>query len=107
MDPWTYGPMGPFPILYEFGPDETGRSMMVWLGLLSAVALTLALVSLASARRLRRRLEQLQQSYWDLRYEHGRLKAQVKRLDPEASPETAEPGPAASTTFIPLSSLKR
>jgi cell division protein FtsB len=82
---------------------------MVWLGLLSAVALAVALVAFASVRRLRRRLEQLQQSYWDLRYEHGRLKAQVKQLDPEAQApaETPEPAPAASTTFIPLSSLKR
>jgi len=82
---------------------------MVWLGLLSAVALAVALAAFASIRRLRRRLEQLQQSYWDLRYEHGRLKAQVKQLDPEAPApaEAPEPAPAASTTFIPLSSLKR
>ena len=80
---------------------------MVWLGLVSGVALLMALAAVASVRRLRRRLEQLQQSYWDLRYEHGRLKAQVKRLDPDAPAETAEPAPAASTTFIPLSSLKR
>ncbi len=81
---------------------------MVWLGLVSGVALAMAFVAYASVRRLRRRLEQLQQSYWDLRYEHGRLKAQVKQLDPDAAPETAEPAPAASTTtFIPLSSLKR
>jgi hypothetical protein len=80
---------------------------MIWPVLLAAVALLVALVALASARRTRQRLEQLQQSYWDLRYEHGRLKAQVKRLDPE---EAQEPDPAAappSTTFIPLSSLKR
>lgn len=84
---------------------------MVWLGLVSAVALAVALAAFASIRRLKRRLEQLQQSYWDLRYEHGRLKAQVKRLDPEVAAETPaespEPAPAASTTFIPLSSLKR
>jgi hypothetical protein len=86
-----------------------GRFKMVWLGLLSAVALAVALAAFASIRRLRRRLEQLQQSYWDLRYEHGRLKAQVKQLDPEAPApaETPEQAPAASTTFIPLSSLKR
>ena len=83
---------------------------MLWLGLLSTVALAVALAALSSARRLRRRLEQLQQSYWDLRYEHGRLKAQVKRIDPDEqsgteNPETAPA--AASTTFIPLSSLKR
>ena len=52
------------------------------------------------------RLDQLQQSYWDLRYEHGRLKAQVQRLDPETPAEPAAPA-EASTTFIPLSSLKR
>jgi hypothetical protein len=82
---------------------------MIWPVLLAAVALLLALVALASARRTRQRLEQLQQSYWDLRYEHGRLKAQVKRLDPEEA-QAQEPDPAAappSTTFIPLSSLKR
>jgi hypothetical protein len=83
---------------------------MLWLGLLSTVALAVALVALSSARRLRRRLEQLQQSYWDLRYEHGRLKAQVKRIDPDEQPGTENPEAApaaASTTFIPLSSLKR
>ena len=73
---------------------------MVWSALISALALLVALVALTSARRARRRLDQLQQSYWDLRYEHGRLKAQVQRLDPETPAE-------ASTTFIPLSSLKR
>ncbi len=80
---------------------------MIWPVFLAAVALLVALVALASARRTRQRLEQLQQSYWDLRYEHGRLKAQVKRLDPEEAPEPeAAPAPQ-STTFIPLSSLKR
>jgi hypothetical protein len=82
---------------------------MIWPVLLAAVALLVAFVALASARRTRQRLEQLQQSYWDLRYEHGRLKAQVKRLDPEEA-QAQEPEPAAappSTTFIPLSSLKR
>ena len=64
---------------------------MIWPVLLAAVALLLALVALASARRTRQRLEQLQQSYWDLRYEHGRLKAQVKRLDPEEAQAAPEP----------------
>ena len=82
---------------------------MVWPALISALALLVALAALTSARRARRRLDQLQQSYWDLRYEHGRLKAQVQRLDPEAAAEPAAPtAPAeAQTTFIPLSSLKR
>jgi hypothetical protein len=79
---------------------------MVWPALISALALLTAVVALSVARRTKRRLDQLQQSYWDLRYEHGRLKAQVQRLDPETPAEPA-PSPPASTTFIPLSSLKR
>lgn len=80
---------------------------MNWSGILAGVALLVALWALTKARRAARRLDQLQQSYWDLRYEHGRLKSQVKRLDPE---EVAPAPPAADTpsqTFIPLSSLKR
>lgn len=80
---------------------------MIWPVLLAAVALLVALFALASARRTRQRLEQLQQSYWDLRYEHGRLKAQVKRLDPEEAQQPESPAAPAATTFIPLSSLKR
>lgn len=79
---------------------------MNWSGLLAGVALLIALWAVVKARRLARRLDQLQQSYWDLRYEHGRLRSQVKRLDPEEA-EPAEPAPPAATTFIPLSSLKR
>jgi hypothetical protein len=82
-------------------------TFMIWPGLLAGIALLIALAAFSIARRTRRRLDQLQQSYWDLRYEHSRLKAQVKRLDPE---EAQVPEPAAappSQTFIPLSSLKR
>jgi hypothetical protein len=83
---------------------------MIWLSILAGVALLIALVALARAGRASRRLDQLQQSYWDLRYEHGRLRAQVKRLDPDEAPAgAAEPEAPAdpATTFIPLSSLKR
>ena len=81
---------------------------MIWPSLLAAIALLIAVWALTKARRATRRLDQLQQSYWDLRYEHGRLRAQVKRLDPEEAEATAEPAaPDPATTFIPLSSLKR
>ena len=79
---------------------------MNWSLLLAGVALLVAWWALTKARRLARRLDQLQQSYWDLRYEHGRLRAQVKRLDPDEA-EAAPPQPDPATTFIPLSSLKR
>jgi hypothetical protein len=97
---------GTRPILYRIGPFVAGP-FMIWLGLLSGIALVIALAAVSIARRTRRRLDQLQQSYWDLRYEHSRLKAQVKRLDPEEAPEPEPAAAPPSTTFIPLSSLKR
>jgi hypothetical protein len=80
---------------------------MNWPGILAGVALLVAFWALAKARRTARRLDQLQQAYWDLRYEHGRLKAQVKRLDPDEAEPVAPPANTPSQTFIPLSSLKR
>jgi HAMP domain-containing protein len=74
--------------------------------LLTGAALVLAGVALFVARRQSKRLERLTESYWELRYEHGQLRARVNRIDPEqqAAPAAAEPPP---TNFIPLSSLKR
>jgi len=79
--------------------------MFQWL--LTGIAAAVALIALAKARRLAKRLERLTESYWELRYEHGQLRARVNRLDPEA-PQPAETGPPPGTTaFVPLSSLKR
>jgi hypothetical protein len=67
-----------------------------------------AAAALLRARRLARRLERLTESYWELRYEHGQLRARVARLDPEQSSGLPDPQrPAGSTAFVPLSSLKR
>ena len=76
--------------------------------LLAAAALFVAVGAFVKARRLARRLERLTESYWELRYEHGQLRARVNRLDPE--PQGAPPEPAAQSgtiAFVPLSSLKR
>jgi len=78
------------------------------LGLLSCSALLVALAAFLKARRLAKRLERLTESYWELRYEHGQLRARVNRLDPDQPvtvPETA--AQASPTHFVPLSSLKR
>jgi hypothetical protein len=81
--------------------------MFQWL--LSGIAVAVALLALAKARRLAKRLERLTESYWELRYEHGQLRARVNRLDPEQPLQAAESGPQTSgtTAFVPLSSLKR
>jgi carbohydrate-selective porin OprB len=73
--------------------------------LLTGAALVLAGVALLVARRQSKRLERLTESYWELRYEHGQLRARVGRIDPEqGAAAAAEPPPS---NFIPLSSLKR
>jgi len=77
--------------------------------LITGAAIAIAVAAYVKARRLAKRLERLTESYWELRYDHGQLRARVNRLDPGAAPSAAEPPkPAAgSTAFVPLSSLKR
>src|SRR5260370_17849694 len=80
--------------------------MFQWL--LSGTAVAVALIALAKARRLAKRLERLTESYWELRYEHGQLRARLNRLDPEHAPPSPEAGSQPATTaFLPLPSLKR
>ena len=83
---------------------------MAWA--LAVVALLLAVAALGATRRLARRLEQLTRSYWELRYEHGRLRSQVARIDPEQASEAASDPRAAKAgdpplAYVPMSSLKR
>ena len=86
--------------------------------LLTVTAVLVALVALAKARRATKRLERLTETYWELRYDHGQLRARVAKLDPEnvngnnvengETPGQAGASPkAGGTTFVPLSSLKR
>jgi hypothetical protein len=79
--------------------------MFQWL--VAGIAMVVALVALAKARRLSRRLERLTESYWELRYEHGQLRARVNRVDPEHAPASEPAAQSGTTAFVPLSSLKR
>jgi hypothetical protein len=67
--------------------------MALWLLALSA--LLMALVAFAHARRTARRLAMLEEMYWQLKFEHGELKAKAG-VAPESAPN-----------FIPLTQLKR
>jgi hypothetical protein len=73
--------------------------------------LLIALVALALARRASRRLDALNQSYWELRYEYTRLRSQVSRLSPDEAPSTPEPAepttPPATVSFVPLSTMRK
>ena len=81
--------------------------MLTFLWLLTGAATVTAAAALVKARRLAKRLERLTESYWELRYEHGQLRARLNRLDPEtaATPEPARPG--GVTAFVPLSTLMK
>ena len=75
----------------------------------TAAALAAALLAWRQARKAARRLEQLSQMYWELKYQHGELRVQVERLTgggpkAPAAPETAAP---PGESFVPLASLKR
>jgi hypothetical protein len=70
----------------------------------------IACAAWARARRTARKLEALNQSYWELRYDFTRLRSQVSRLDPETGEATAEASPSqpsGTVAFVSLSSMKK
>jgi hypothetical protein len=73
----------------------------------SGVALIVAALAWVRSRTLNRKQDQLTQQYWELRYQHGQLKARVDRLDPDTQAAAEPPAAGPGQTFIPLSSLKR
>jgi hypothetical protein len=67
--------------------------------IVALAALVIAVVAYALSRRNARQLAQITEMYWQLKFDHGELKAKV---DPAAPPP-----PKAQQTFVPLSQLKR
>ena len=81
---------------------------MTLLGFITGAALLVALVAWRQSRRTARRLEQLSQMYWELKFQHGELLVRLRRLSPEPeTPEPAAPPAAPAEAFVPLTSLKR
>jgi hypothetical protein len=81
--------------------------MLGWV--MAAVALAVAAIAWMRAGRIARKLDALNQSYWELRYDFTRLRSQVARLDPDAE-QPSEPAPAppeGQTAFVPLSSIRK
>jgi len=72
---------------------------MVALWMVALVALLVALAAWVYARRLARQLAEVTQMYWQLKFDHGELKAKVDPAQP--------PQPAPKQTFVPLSSIKK
>jgi len=59
--------------------------------------------ALVRTRRLVKRLERLTESYWELRYENGQLRARVNRLDPSRRRRRRCRTRAGRKAFVPLS----
>jgi hypothetical protein len=78
---------------------------MEWLWIVAGSGWLLALAALASARRASRRLAQLSDQYWELKYEHVELKARVRAIAPTPDEVEASP-PAVQQTFVPLTELR-
>ena len=74
---------------------------------MTGAALLVALAAWTVARRAARKLEALNQSYWELRYDYTRLRAQVQRLDPEVDDTPPAPAAPSQVTFVSLSSMKK
>lgn len=67
--------------------------------IVAVAALVVAFAALGYARRTARQLAQITEMYWQLKFDHGELKAKV---DPP-TPVVPEP----TSTFVPLTQLKR
>ena len=88
---------------------------MTLLWVITGASLVAALVAWSQARRTAKRLEQLSQMYWELKYQYGELRVQLQRATGElppsgqtpAPPGAGAPGQGGDRTFIPLTSLKR
>lgn len=72
---------------------------MTVLWIVSILALLIALAALGYARRTSRQLAQVTEMYWQLKFDHGELKAKVNPATPAA--------PESKATFVPLTQLKR
>ncbi len=82
--------------------------MLTFQYILTAASVVVALAALLRARRVARRLEQLAESYWELRYEYGQLRARLDEGSDRAGGAVERfPTSGREGSFVPLSSLKR
>ena len=79
---------------------------MTLLWVITGTALVAALVAWSRSRRTAKRLEQLAEMYWELKYQHGELRSRLQRLTGETPPAPPSPAPGPPTeAFVPLASL--
>ena len=83
---------------------------MTLLWFIAGASLVAAFAAWNQARRTAKRLAQLSEMYWELKYQHGELRVRVHQLAGDAptpsSPDAASPE-RPRDGFVPHSSLKR
>ena len=67
--------------------------------IVAVAALVIAVIAYVHARRTARRLAMLEEMYWQLKFEHGELKAKVDPTPPSI--------PEPKQTFVPLIRLRQ
>ena len=84
---------------------------MTGLWVVTGAALAVALWAWLTARRAVKRLAQLSEMYWELKYQQVELRNQLQRMPGANTPETAAPAAPTPTRppdgFVPLKSLRR
>ncbi|MSO82837.1 MAG: hypothetical protein EXQ53_06030 [Acidobacteria bacterium] len=73
----------------------------------SVVSLVVALVAWRQGRRTAKRIAQLTEMHWELKYQQGELRVRMQRITGEAPPPPPQaPAPdRPGESFVPLSSL--
>ena len=80
--------------------------MLAWA--VAVVAIGAAVGAWVRTGRIARKLDAVNQSYWELRYDFTRLRSQVARLDPgEPDEQPAAPPAPGQLAFVPLSSVRK
>jgi Tfp pilus assembly protein PilN len=83
--------------------------MLLWI--IATGGALVGIMALVAVRRLQRKLANLTQSYWELRYEYTQLRSELRRLDPTRGDgdrqNEAPPREVPGISFVPLSSLKK
>ena len=78
----------------------------VWV--VTGAALVVAVVAWLTARRAAKRLSQLSEMYWELKYQHLELRKQIDRISGTEAPPVPTPAPPPpKESFVPLTSLRR
>jgi hypothetical protein len=89
---------------------------MTGLWVVTGAALVVAVVAVLMARRATKRVKQLSDMYWELKYQHGELRNAVmgnaaQRVPGASTPAPDDPAVAPPARppdgFVPLNSLRR